>query len=236
MTTTSISGERTLGDIVAERGAAARVFERHGLDYCCHGQDTLAKACAEAGIDAEAVAADLDGLAVEPGDTWSRLDMATLADHIVVTHHHYLREELPLLVALADKVSTVHGQRHAELAQVHSLVSEVWADLEPHMDKEDNVLFPAIHAIAGGVTDLPFGSIANPIAAMVNEHDQVGELLTELRRVTGGYSVPADGCASYQSLYQRLEHLELDTHLHVLKENHTLFPAAIAAYDAAVGS
>lgn len=35
-------------------------------------------------------------------------------------------------------------------------------------------------------------------------------------------------CASYRSLYERLAHLEADTHRHVHLENNVLFPAVTA--------
>jgi len=218
----------TLGDLVATNPAAARVLEGFGLDYCCRGTRTLADACADAGVDAAAVAAKLADLDV-PGDaTWTLLDAPALAEHIVATHHRYLHEELPLLDALAEKVLGVHGSRHPELAEVRRLVAAVRADLEPHLMKEERVLFPAIAAIAAGQTEFPFGSVANPIRMMTLEHDRAGQLLADLRAATNGYAVPDDACASFQALYGRLEALELDTHLHIHKENHVLFPAAIA--------
>jgi regulator of cell morphogenesis and NO signaling len=227
--------EPTLGDLVTTNPAAARVFETFGLDYCCHGRRTLRDACAAAGIAPAVVEAKI-AEAGAGGDTeWAALEPAALADHIVATHHVYLHEELPLLEALAAKVLAAHGQRHPELDHVHRLVAAVRADLDPHMAKEERVLFPAIHALAAGQRDFPFGTVANPIRMMGIEHEQVGELLAELRRVTSGYAVPADGCASYRSLHERLEALELDTHLHIHKENHTLFPAAQALYDARAG-
>jgi regulator of cell morphogenesis and NO signaling len=221
----------TLGDLVAANPAAARVLERFGLDYCCRGGRTLADACAAAGIDATVVASDLDDLAVGGDTTWTTLDAPALADHIVDSHHRYLHEELPLIEALAAKVRSVHGERHPELADVARLVRALRADLEPHLLKEERVLFPAIHALAGGETEFPFGPVANPIHMMSLEHDRAGELLAELRAATDGYAVPDDGCASYRSLYRRLEALELDTHLHVHKENHVLFPAALQLAD-----
>jgi regulator of cell morphogenesis and NO signaling len=93
--------------------------------------------------------------------------------------------------------------------------------------KEERVLFPAIHALAAGRTQFPFGPVANPIRMMIAEHDRAGELLAELRSATGAYAVPADGCTSFRSLYDRLAALEEDTHLHVHKENHVLFPDAL---------
>ena len=62
---------------------------------------------------------------------------------------------------------------------------------------------------------------------MATEHDHAGMLLARLRASTGAYRPPADGCASYRSLYERLEQLELDTHLHIHKESHALFPSAL---------
>ena len=219
--------DRSLGDLVTANSAAARVLERHGLDYCCNGRRTLGSACASAGIDAAVVTADLDALDVTDDTTWAELDPPALAEHIVTSHHRYLWEELPLLEALAAKVEAAHGQRHPELAKIRRLVADLRAELEPHLLKEERVLFPAIAALAEGLTDFPVGSVAQPIHMMVIEHDRAGELLVLLRAATRDYLVPADGCASYRSLYERLAALELDTHVHIHKENHVLFPAAL---------
>lgn len=220
---------RNLGDLVAEIPARAEVFDRLGLDYCCHGQRPLSLACAEAGLDLAEVAAALDVPAVPPtGGTNGGLEPTALADHIEATHHAYLHTELPELTALAAKVLEVHGERHPELAEVQRLVGDLHADLEPHMMKEERVLFPAIRALVGGTREFPFGTLRNPISVLTAEHDQAGERLAQLRAVTAGYVVPDDGCASYRSLYARLEHLEADTHLHIHLENNVLFPAAIA--------
>jgi regulator of cell morphogenesis and NO signaling len=234
--TAAITPGRTLGDLVAERSDAARIFDRLGLDYCCHGDRTLADACDAAGLDAATVAATLDASADGVDDGWAKLDAPDLADHIVATHHTYLREELPLLEALADKVLGVHGERHAELAEVEGLVRELWAEIEPHLDREERVLFPAIHAIFDGRRDSSSGAVADPIRVMIAEHDRAGELLAGLRHLTRGYQPPADGCASYRSLYERLAAVEHDTHVHIHKENYRLFPAALAREAGATAS
>ena len=224
---TDVLDTTTLGDLVAANPAAARILDGFGLDYCCHGERTLLEACATKGLDAEVVAAKLADVGTEGDTTWTTLSPPALAGHIVETHHRFLWEELPLLEALATKVLGVHGERHAELVEVHELVVALRADLEPHLHKEERVLFPAIGALAEGKRDFAFGSVANPIRMMLLEHDRAGELLARLREVTHGYTVPDDGCASYRSLYERLAELELDTHLHIHKENHSLFPAAL---------
>jgi regulator of cell morphogenesis and NO signaling len=217
--------ERTLGDLVAERPARARVLERFGIDYCCHGQRTLQDATVAAGLRPEEVASELDAVTDETGGDIDRLEPTALVAHIVATHHAYLHEELPLLVALADKVRDVHGARHPELVRVAELVHELRDDLAPHLAKEEQILFPAIQAWADGQRSFPFGTLSNPIRMMLVEHDRAGELLEALREATAGYAAPADGCASYQMLYARLEQLEADTHRHVHLENNVLFPA-----------
>src|SRR5262245_65223199 len=153
----------TLAEIVTENPAAARILEGFGLDYCCQGDRTLAVACAESGIAPDVVTTKLAGLEQEVDIGWTTLAPPALADHIVDTHHRYLHEELPLLDALAAKVLAAHGERHPELREVRRLVAALRADLEPHLMKEERVVFPAIHAVAAGRTHFPFGPVANPI-------------------------------------------------------------------------
>ena len=221
---------RSLGELVAESPDRARVFDRLGLDYCCHGDRSLAEATEAAGLNPLAVAAALAAVAtpapIAPAPDVGNL--VALIDDIVRGHHAFLRDELPALVALAAKVNEVHGSRHPELAAVHQLVVALRADLEPHMLKEERILFPAVRLLVDGQRRFGFGTIGNPIRMMRLEHEQAGDLLAELRRATGGYAVPADGCASYETLYRRLEHVEEDTHLHIHKENNVLFPMAEA--------
>lgn len=220
---------RSLGDLVGEIPARAEVFDRLGLDYCCHGQRPLSEACTEAGLDPSDVAAALDMVAMSvPAGADHPVEPAALADHIEATHHAYLHAELPELTALAGKVLAVHGERHPELAEVRRLVEGIRADLEPHLMKEERILFPAIRALVAGERRFGFGTVRNPIRMMSAEHDRAGELLAQLHATTGGYVVPVDGCASYRSLYTRLQHLEADTHRHIHLENNVLFPAAIS--------
>jgi regulator of cell morphogenesis and NO signaling len=229
-----MSSDLTLAAIVDANPGAARVLEHHQLDYCCGGQRTLDEACADCDLDPTVVLAALDTL--EPGGVadWTTMDPSTLVDHIEATHHRYLHDELPRLGALAEKVLGVHGARHPELREVGATYSALRVDLEPHLMKEEQVLFPMIRQLATATVTPSFhcGSIANPIRMMLLEHDQAGDLLARLRELTNGFTPPDDACASYQALYLGLAELEADTHLHVHKENNVLFPAVLALDDA----
>jgi len=208
------------------------VFERFGLDFCCHGDTAVAAACEAAGLDPELVLEAIAGTGAADGagagEAWAELGPAELSEHIEAAHHQWLHADLPELVSLAVKVALVHGERHPELAEVRRLLAEIEVEFIPHLTKEERMLFPAIRTLAEGRSGFPFGSVANPIAVMTAEHETVGGLLHQLRAASDGYRVPEDGCASYQLLYQRLAGLEADTHLHVFKENSLLFPAAVA--------
>jgi regulator of cell morphogenesis and NO signaling len=224
---TIVDRDVTLGELVRARPGAAEVLDQLGLDFCCHGDRTLGEACGASEVDLPHAIAAITATAPAGGqEDWAELSAGPLSEHIQALHHRYLDEELPALVALAAKVASVHAGRHPELAEVNALVDDLRADLVPHLAKEAGVLFPAIRALEAGPVRFGFGSIDNPIRVMTAEHETVGDLLRRLRTATGGYQVPSDGCASYRLLYQRLEALEADTHLHVFKENAVLFPLA----------
>jgi len=230
MTTTDlppVDVRRALGDLVAERPGRARVLERLGLDHCCGGRRSLVEASEAAGLDPLAVAAALAEVTDDGADHADQLPPAALVDHLLATHHAYLHEELPLLHALATRVRSVHGARHPELAEVARLVAALRADLEPHLAKEEQVLFPAIRRLAAAATGSPARSIAAPVRVLLAEHDGAADLLAELRAAARGFAVPDDACASFRSLYERLELLEADTRRHVHLENNVLFPAVL---------
>lgn len=225
------TAETSMATLVSRSPHLAEEFERLGLDFCCYGDRPLAKACAAAGVplvDAlDAVTRAGSGHDLEWGVNWPQLRLVDLVDHIEDVHHRHLHLELPSLVVLAAKVLSVHGGRHPELGRLEALVSDLREEIVPHLALEERVLFPAIRELAAGHTGFQFGSLVNPIAGMMSDHESVGEILHEIRQVTSGYTVPDDGCNSYLRLYERLSAVESDTHLHVMKENSFLFPRAV---------
>ncbi len=218
----------TLADIVNANPSLTRELERIGLDYCCGGAATLSQACAEQGLDTAAVIDQLTAQRTDdPPPTWSTMGVVQLVDHIESTHHRYLWDEMPRLSSLFDKVVNAHGANHPELDETRQVYTFIRADLEPHLTKEERILFPMIRQLATATRPLTPGpgSVRGPISVMLSEHDALGELLGDLRTLTNEYSTPADGCASYAALFDGLAALEADTHLHIHKENNLLFPA-----------
>jgi regulator of cell morphogenesis and NO signaling len=222
---TTITADTHVADLVLEQPGRARVFERYGIDYCCGGRTPLTDACAELGLEADDVIAALEASPPAPTEVdWTTRALGELTAHIVETHHGYLREELPLLRALVDKVARAHGDRHPELADVHATFTAVADELEQHLATEERDVFPACVALETGGSD----DVAEPIGRMVHEHEAVAVGLARLRELTNAYEPPSDACNSYRSMLDRLRTLETDTHQHVHKENNILFPRAEA--------
>ena len=173
----------TLAEAVTVSPVGERVRNR-GLDYCCGGRRTLDEACALIGLDPAATVVELSAAAeMSSPAEWTTMTADVLVDHLVATHHRYLWAELPRLTALVDKIVSVHGARHLELVEIASCFAEVRADLEPHMLKEERMLFPMIRELATstGVPTFHCGSLRNPISVMLSEHDAVGDQLVRLR-------------------------------------------------------
>jgi regulator of cell morphogenesis and NO signaling len=224
-----------INDFIAEDVRRTGVFEDLEIDSCCGGHRTLAVACAEKGIDPEAVLNQLlaDALESDPVATVTEgMDgsLSEAVDHLLETHHKYLKEALPRLAALLDKVVDAHVARHPELTTVRELFSELRADLEPHLMKEEQVLFPMIKQIesSGSTAESDCGTLQNPIRVMQTEHEQVLTLFERIRATTRNFAMPEDGCESYRLLLTGLDELEMDTRLHIQKENEILFPQVLA--------
>jgi regulator of cell morphogenesis and NO signaling len=234
---------RTVGDVVAADFRAAEVMERFGIDFCCSGRRSLADACRAAGVDPQLVAGALDALppAVETVNDVTRWPIPPLIDFILTTHHAYVRSALPSIAALLARLIDVHGARYPELARVAVYFDQVRADLERHMMKEEQVLFPYVRELAalgdgGDSTQSPFGTVANPIRMMEREHREVADAMRIIRELTRGYVAPADGGATYEVAMAELRQFERDLHRHVHLENNVLFPAAVRLEQRRCGS
>ncbi|MEX1097975.1 MAG: iron-sulfur cluster repair di-iron protein [Planctomycetales bacterium] len=235
-----LTTQSPVGEWAAASPDAIRLFERHGFNYCCGGHKPLAIACREAGVDPQTLIDELarSATVATAERDWSAASLAELCDHIERTHHRFLREQLPHIARLLDAVIASHSAQHPELREVGAVFAELRGELEPHMMKEERILFPAIRTLEQSVLPpmFPFGSVRNPIGMMEHEHDQAGEGLQRLRELTRDYAVPAGACTKYRALLDALDRLEADLHVHIHKENNILFPRAAELEGSAVAT
>jgi regulator of cell morphogenesis and NO signaling len=223
----------TVGQWVAEHPQTSRVFEDVRLDYCCGGGKPLEQACRDRHLNPQEILARLheavETAESEPVQNWSQAGLTELCNHIEQTHHAYLRTELPRLTILLAKLVNAHGGTHRELPEVQQVFAALRSELEPHMFREEQELFPAIRRLEQPDTQptFPFGTVSNPIRMMEHEHDIAGNALARIRELTCDYAVPTDACNTYRAALDGLRAMELDMHRHVHKENSILFPQAV---------
>jgi regulator of cell morphogenesis and NO signaling len=235
----SVMTANTVREVAVGNPAATRVFEKFGNDYCCGGSQPLDQACGKAGISVDQV---LDALQMEEETArtakrthdWQSEPLSELVAHIKNTHHNFTRKETVRLNALLNKVCSVHGTNHPELFEIRSTFAGLAQELTTHLMKEEMVLFPYIDRMEEAVIQrepvlpAPFGTVENPVAMMEHEHDSAGNALRAMRKSSNNFTLPADACVSYQTLYEALEAFEADLHQHIHLENNILFPRAIA--------
>jgi regulator of cell morphogenesis and NO signaling len=232
----SFTNETKMKDIALSSSAGRRVLEDAGLDYCCGGGKSLREACLHADVSTEDILKRLreNSKDISPDDAnWTSASLSDLTRHVRERHHRYVREAIPRIQVLLEKVAAKHGERHPEIRRIRALFIEVGQEMIMHMQKEEQILFPYIDAlekakITHGPVEPPFfQTVRNPIQAMMSEHDSAGELVKQIRNVSLDYRSPADGCTSYRALYQDLREFEADLHQHVHLENNILFPRAV---------
>ena len=226
-----IRKDYSLGEVVTVYPAVVKKFNDMELDYCCGGSKSLELALKEKGVDVDKFVEDLNKEFKEfkfensQYVDWREKSSEELISHIVETHHgetfRLLKEIDPLMV----KVFRVHFSHDPELLmKVHSLFGKLKCELEEHLLKEENILFPLMIKYDKANDEKEKKEIEEDIRIIVNEHEAAGDILKELAEVTDDYKVPEWGCISFKLLYNYLHDLEKDLFIHIHKENNILFP------------
>lgn len=216
-----LSPGSNVGEIAASLPGAAALFREVGISFCCGGDLSIAEASARRGHDAEAIVARLQALATE-ADRAAPQDTDALIAHIQTRYHDMHRRELADLIPLARKVEAVHADHPDAPQGLADLLSDMLDEMESHMAKEEQVLFPLM--LRGG-----HPKIAHPVAMMRADHDDHARRLRALEHLTHGFAVPEGACRSWQALYAGSAKFADDLVAHMHVENDVLFPRFEAA-------
>jgi regulator of cell morphogenesis and NO signaling len=229
------TADRTVGEIVADDFRTSTVFENHGIDFCCGGKTALAAICAEKGLDPATIIGELEAAKSEPTErsqNYSSWALPFLADYIVNTHHAYLKENDDQIAAYAKKIAGVHAVHHPEVIQIANIFGKIAIDMAAHLKEEEEVFFPALkRADAARITGTsPNATDRETIKAslirLYREHEEIGDEVHTIRRLSKEYAIPSDACNTFMVTYQKLREFEDDLHKHVHLENNILFPKA----------
>jgi regulator of cell morphogenesis and NO signaling len=230
-----ITSERTIGEIVAADYRAAKVFENHGIDFCCGGNVALAATCTEKGLDLAAITRELDAVKsgpVERSQNYASWELPFLADYIINAHHTYLKENTGQIAAYANKIAGVHGAHHPEVIEIATIFDKIAVDMAAHLREEEEVFFPAIKRAyatrkAGSAAEAKdIETIQASLKKLSQEHEEIGDAVHTIRHLAKEYAIPGDVCNTFMVTYQKLKEFEDDLHKHVHLENNILFPKA----------
>jgi len=232
----SLTEQSIIGELVAKDYRYATVFQRNKIDFCCQGNRTIEEACDKKKVSIEALLTELKAAgettdaSVTDFNSWP-LDL--LATYIEKKHHRYVETRITEIKPMLAKIVKVHGSNHPELLEVEELFLGSAGELTAHMKKEEFILFPFVKklvAVQEGTTEMTpghFGTVANPIEMMMEEHAAEGERFRKIAALTNDYTPPKDACTTYIVTFALLKEFEQDLHLHIHLENNILFPKAI---------
>ena len=236
METLQKNSQKEIGQYVADDFRTAAIFSNYKIDFCCNGNRTVAEACDKNGIDSNVLLDELNDILNSKTDEtidYKSWPIDLLAEYIEKKHHRYVEEKIPVLRQFLDKLCRVHGERHPELLKISELFTASVGELASHMKKEELILFPFVKRMVKAklgneaIQSPQFGTVENPIAMMMEEHDNEGQRFRDIAELTDNYTPPADACNTYKVTYAMLDEFEKDLHLHIHLENNILFPKAI---------
>jgi len=218
-----IHSNQTLGQVATAHPASTLVFLRHRLDFCCGGGQQLGDACSKAGLDPMQVILEIEAEGTtRAAERWDNRPLPELIDFILREYHQPLRTDLPALIEAARRVERVHSKKASCPVGLAARLAHVAAEIEQHLMKEEQVLFPAIRAGQSG------DHVHMPVRVMMQEHDDHGANLLVLRDLAHDFVPPPEACATWRALYAGLETLESELMEHIHLENNVLFPRAIS--------
>ena len=231
---------KKIKEMVNENFHLAELFEKYGIDFCCKGDRFIEDVLTEKKISKpmfwdELNNFNLSSIAVD--ENYSNWEIEKLIQHIVDTHHAYVRNAIPQISMHLQKVVKAQGKKYVFLEEVENVFSSVAEEMTSHMMKEERILFPLIVYLTKSrqFKEKPkmrgFGTVQNPIRQMVAEHDSAGNAMERIRTLTKNYMIPSDACSTFKVTYKELEEFEKDLHKHVHLENNILFPRAIELED-----
>jgi regulator of cell morphogenesis and NO signaling len=221
--------EDTPANIVKIFPKASDMFKKYQIDFCCGGNRPLQESITEKDLDATIILEELNVSYEEWNKEdhqvvdWDAKSLSELVDHIRISYHAPLMQELPALGQFVTKVYSRHGGGHPELKELYRLYNDFKVEMEEHTIKEENEVFPLIKEYEVNPSEDLLAKIRIANGGLAEEHNAVGDMLKEMRKITGDFMPPADACGSYRITYARLAELEEDTFQHIHLENNILF-------------
>ncbi|MBA4053708.1 MAG: iron-sulfur cluster repair di-iron protein [Marivirga sp.] len=229
-------GSLSVADVAVAFPQSLEILSRYNLDYCCGGKKPFVKACEGAGLNAELILLEIrtsgDGYRSDATIKFETWNTSLLIDYIVQHHHQYVKDTVPQIMELLNKVCYVHRDDSLFLLEVRKLFNTLSGELLDHLEKEEKILFPTVRRMSGQRehnSSTVHSTYINDsaIAAMESEHEMAGQLIKAIRVLTNNYTPPNDACPTLRFMYIMIDQFDKDLMQHVHIENNILFPRVL---------
>lgn len=227
-----------VAEIVKGDYRTAEVFKAYDINYCCAGNISLRDVCRQKNI----VYADLlrklnqvsQAINLPPDLQFHKWKTDFLIDYIINVHHAYLRQTMPQLERDLHEFVSRHPKKYLHIESLLALYDSIRILMINEYEEQENVLFPYIKQIYSAYRrresygSLFVRTLRKPVNMLNDGHKQLGEHLSELRRLAHNYHISEETCTGYNVLMKRLHELDNQIVLHKHLENNILFPSVLA--------
>ena len=238
-----INANRTIGEIAGRQPSTIEVFEQLGIQYCCHGEETVEATCKYLGLPVKGVLSELNRVADANSTTkapWADPILEALMGKLLRTRTVLIQQDLPRIQQLARTVSSCHLREHPNAIHIAHLSATLAHEVTSHFADEAQILFPKIRElelayVGSSSATVRQDNVRNDLAHMTHEHGAVGDLLSRIQDATEDYNATATTCPSYREICQKLKELDGEVRQEVHLENNVLFNRALRISEALYG-
>jgi regulator of cell morphogenesis and NO signaling len=225
-------------DLVRQDYRTAIVFGKYDIDFSGDTKWTLGKACEMKGLEFDSLKKELENSVRTlrlsgsiPFDQWN-VDFMT--NYLVNIHHQYLRDVLPKIKEYLNRCVENDARKFPYFADVQKQFNYLFKDILPHLQQEEEILFPYIRQISHAYeskesyASLLVRTLRKPVEDVMNhEHETVSKVLRRIRELTNNYTSPENASICHQVAFSMLKELDDDLVQHVYLENDILFSKAV---------
>ncbi len=238
-----INAKQTIGQLAVRQPGTIEVFEQLGIQYCCHGEETVEEICGYLGVPIDSVLSELNRVANTSCATKAPFAdpiLEALMENLLRTRKILVQHDLPRIQQLAHTVSSCRLQEHPNAIHLAYLSATLAHEVKSHFADEAQILFPRIRELElayMGSSSMKgrLDGLRKDLAHMTHEHGEVGDLLSRIEDVTEDYSASASTCSSYREICEKLKGLDEEIRQEVHLENNILFDRALQISGALYG-
>src|ERR1035437_9333011 len=241
--TKMINAKQTIGEIAGRQPSTVEVFEQLGIQYCCHGEETVEQICGYLGLPVNGVLSELNRVADATSTRnapWADPILEALMGNLLRTRKVLVQQDLPRIQQLAHTVSSCHLREHPNAIHLAYLSATLAHEVTTHFTDEAQTLFPKIRElelayVGSSSTTVHLDSVRKDLAQMTHEHGEVGDLLSRIQDVTEDYNATATTCSSYREICEKLKGVDEEIRHEVHLENNVLYDRALQISGALYG-